>query len=132
MRTKRGLTILGALAPACAWLFAIGVPAASAADVNKEVSTAAQHAGFAASSKDMKTTQMHLHHVVNCWSARRARASTQASATPAMAKVLARFRIPRIAPRRHPCSKPFSRPSMASSNPTWLLVRRTRPLSRFF
>ena len=39
---------------------------ASAADVNKEVSTAAQHAGFAGSSKDMKTTQMHLHHVVNC------------------------------------------------------------------
>jgi hypothetical protein len=67
MRTKRGLTILGALAVACAWLFAIGVwPASADADVNKEVSTAAQHAGFAASAKDMKTTQMHLHHVVNC------------------------------------------------------------------
>ena len=34
--------------------------------MNKEVSAAAQHAGFAASSKDMKATQMHLHHVVNC------------------------------------------------------------------
>jgi hypothetical protein len=67
MRTKRGLTTLGALALTCAWLFAIGVcPASADADVNKEVSTAAQHAGFAASAKDMKTTQMHLHHVVNC------------------------------------------------------------------
>ena len=47
--------------------FAIGVwPASADADVNKEVSTAAQHAGFAVSAKDMKTTQMHLHHVVNC------------------------------------------------------------------
>ena len=67
MRTKRGLAILGALALACTWLFAFGVrPASADADVNKEVSTAAQHAGFAASSKDIKTTQMHLHHVVNC------------------------------------------------------------------
>jgi hypothetical protein len=66
MRTKRGLTVLGALALACTWLFAIEVwPASADADVNKEVSTA-QHAGFAASAKDMKTTQMHLHHVVNC------------------------------------------------------------------
>ena len=63
---SRGLPILGALALACTSLFAIGVRPASAADVNKEVSTAAQHAGFAGSSKDMKTTQMHLHHVVNC------------------------------------------------------------------
>jgi hypothetical protein len=47
--------------------FAIAVqPAFADADVNKEVSTAAQHAQFAASAKDMKTTQMHLHHVVNC------------------------------------------------------------------
>ena len=67
MRKKRGLTMLGALALACTWLSAIGVrPASADADVNKEVSTAAQHAGFAASAKDMKTTQMHLHHVVNC------------------------------------------------------------------
>jgi hypothetical protein len=66
MRTNRGLAIFGALALTCIWLFAIGVPPGSAADVNKEVSTAAQHAGFAGSSKDMKTTQMHLHHVVNC------------------------------------------------------------------
>jgi hypothetical protein len=41
-------------------------PATADGDVNKEVSTAAQHAGFAGTAKDMKTTQMHLHHVVNC------------------------------------------------------------------
>jgi hypothetical protein len=59
--------ILAILALAGTGLFAIGVPPASAdTDVNKEVSTAAQHAEFAASAKDMKTTQMHLHHVVNC------------------------------------------------------------------
>ena len=63
---SRGLAISGALALACTWLFAIGVRPASAADVNKEVSTAAQHAGFAGSSKDMKTTQMHLHHDNPC------------------------------------------------------------------
>jgi hypothetical protein len=67
MRTKRENAILGALALACAWLLALGVrPASADADVNKEVSTAAQHAGLADSSKDMKATQMHLHHVVNC------------------------------------------------------------------
>src|SRR5271157_1645163 len=63
---SRGLATLGALALACTSLFAIGVRPASAADVNKEVNTAALHAGYAASSKDMKATQMHLHHVVNC------------------------------------------------------------------
>ena len=31
-----------------------------------EVTTAAAHAGFAVAAKDMVTTQMHLHHVVNC------------------------------------------------------------------
>jgi hypothetical protein len=35
-------------------------------DPAKEVATAAQHAGFAAKATDMKMTQMHLHHVVNC------------------------------------------------------------------
>jgi len=67
MRTKHGLAIVGVLALAGAGLFAIGLrPVSADTDVNKEVSTAAQHAGFAASGKDMKTTQMHLHHVVNC------------------------------------------------------------------
>jgi len=35
-------------------------------DVNKEVSTAAQHAGLAAGSKELPMAQMHLHHVINC------------------------------------------------------------------
>jgi hypothetical protein len=35
-------------------------------DPAKEVATAATHAGLAAKSTDMKMTQMHLHHVVNC------------------------------------------------------------------
>lgn len=35
-------------------------------DVNKEVSTAAQHAGLAAGSKELPQAQMHLHHVINC------------------------------------------------------------------
>jgi hypothetical protein len=65
MSAKRELAKLAVLALAGAGLFAIGVQSA-AADEAKEVSTAAQHAGLAAGSKDMKTTQMHLHHVVNC------------------------------------------------------------------
>jgi hypothetical protein len=39
---------------------------AQAMDANKEVSTAAQHAGLAAGSKEMPQVQMHLHHVINC------------------------------------------------------------------
>ena len=40
--------------------------AAQQADVGKEVSTAANHAGLAAKATDLKGTQMHLQHVVNC------------------------------------------------------------------
>jgi hypothetical protein len=36
------------------------------ADPAKEMATAATHAGLAAKSTDLKMTQMHLHHVVNC------------------------------------------------------------------
>ena len=96
----------------CTWLFAVGVRPASAADANKEVSTAAQHAGFAGSSKDIKTTQMHLHHVVNCLVGPQGEGFDASFATPAMAKVLVRFPIPRIARRRHRSSKPFRRPTM--------------------
>lgn len=52
--------------------FAAGIAlfAASSAradsDPAKEVATAAQHAGLAAKATDIKVTQMHLHHVVNC------------------------------------------------------------------
>jgi hypothetical protein len=45
----------------------LSAPSARAdADPAKEVSTAAQHAGLAAKAADLKGTQMHLHHVVNC------------------------------------------------------------------
>jgi hypothetical protein len=64
---KHRVATLGVLIVACGGLvFVAAAPAAADTDVAKEVSTAAQHAGLAASSKDMKTTQMHLHHVVNC------------------------------------------------------------------
>ena len=36
------------------------------ADPAKERAAAATHAGLAAKATDMKMTQMHLHHVVNC------------------------------------------------------------------
>ncbi len=39
---------------------------ARAEDPAKELATAATHAGLAAGAPDLKTTQMHLHHVVNC------------------------------------------------------------------
>jgi hypothetical protein len=47
----------------------VGLVLASAkadGDSTKEVTTAAKHAGLAVQSKDLKGTQMHLHHVVNC------------------------------------------------------------------
>ena len=48
---------------------AVGLVLASTkadADSAKEVTTAASHAGFATKSADLKGTQTHLHHVVNC------------------------------------------------------------------
>ena len=49
-------------------LFALAAPfpAAADTDVAKEIATAQAHAGFAAAGTDLKTVQMHLHHVVNC------------------------------------------------------------------
>ncbi len=51
--TAAGLVLLAPVSPA-------------RADAAQEVAAAAQHAGYAAQSKDLKTTQSHLHHVVNC------------------------------------------------------------------
>jgi len=48
---------------------AVGLVLASTkadADSAKEVTTAASHAGFAAQAADLKGTQTHLHHVINC------------------------------------------------------------------
>lgn len=39
---------------------------AFAADAGPEVTTAAQHAGFAAASDNIEGVHMHLHHTVNC------------------------------------------------------------------
>jgi hypothetical protein len=50
------------LLAACAALIATPVLADTAA----ELSIAQNHAGMAAKAADLKTTQMHLHHAVNC------------------------------------------------------------------
>src|SRR4051812_2353365 len=51
-----------ALIAACAALVATPVLADTAAELN----IAQSHAGMAAKAADLKTTQMHLHHAVNC------------------------------------------------------------------
>jgi hypothetical protein len=51
-----------ALLAACAALTATPVLADTAAELN----IAKNHAGMAAKAADLKTTQMHLHHAVNC------------------------------------------------------------------
>lgn len=51
-----------ALLAACMALTATPVLADTAAELN----IAQNHAGMAAKASDLKTTQMHLHHVVNC------------------------------------------------------------------
>jgi hypothetical protein len=66
MIAKRGFATLVVLVLACGGLVVVAAPAAAETDAAKEVGTAAQHAGLAAASKDLKATQMHLHHVVNC------------------------------------------------------------------
>ena len=57
--------VLAAAAFSIAFVFASSQAKADA-DPAKETATAAYHAGLAAKASDMKTTQMHLHHVVNC------------------------------------------------------------------
>ena len=51
-----------ALLAACAALTATPALADTAAELN----IAQNHAGMAAKAADLKTTQMHLHHAVNC------------------------------------------------------------------
>lgn len=55
-------------AMACALLLIAGVAQAAepGASARKEVSTAIDHAGFAAAGKDAATVHLHLHHVINC------------------------------------------------------------------
>jgi hypothetical protein len=54
----RVVTIAGA--------FVLAAGSAFAADAAKEISTAAQHAGFAAAATVVETVHSHLHHTVNC------------------------------------------------------------------
>ncbi|HKK06360.1 MAG TPA: hypothetical protein VKA50_10985 [Gammaproteobacteria bacterium] len=50
------------LVAACAAL----VMSPAFANANQEITTAIEHAGFAAKSKDIKHVHLHLHHVMNC------------------------------------------------------------------
>jgi hypothetical protein len=66
MNHKRSLIVAGASLFSLAIVFAVAPQARADSDPAKEISTASIHAGLAAKATDMKTTQMHLHHVVNC------------------------------------------------------------------
>jgi len=50
------------LVAACAAL----VMSPAFANANQEITTAIEHAGFAAKAKDLKHVHLHLHHVMNC------------------------------------------------------------------
>ena len=63
MIVKHSVATLGVLIVAG---IALATFPARAGDPAKEAATASQHAGLAAKAPDMKTTQMHLHHVINC------------------------------------------------------------------
>src|SRR6185437_11904150 len=65
MKTSFGRTALLAAAFSFASFAAISAARADR-DPAKETATAATHAGLAAKATDLKGTQMHLHHVVNC------------------------------------------------------------------
>ena len=56
------------VAAVLSFAFVLTASQARAADSDpaKEIATAGTHAGLAAKATDMKMTQMHLHHVVNC------------------------------------------------------------------
>jgi hypothetical protein len=58
-------TRLLAPAAASALLAALSLPA-FAGDYGKEVSTAVDHAGYAAASTTIADAHMHLHHAINC------------------------------------------------------------------
>jgi hypothetical protein len=56
-------------APALVWAIALPVVAHSMdpnAAVSKQISTATAHAALALGAADLKMTQVHLHHVINC------------------------------------------------------------------
>jgi hypothetical protein len=47
-------------------LLFMSCPAAHAADADKQIATAAQHAGYAADSKAIGMARAHLQHTINC------------------------------------------------------------------
>ena len=47
-------------------LLVAATPSSAIADMRSEAATANTHAGLAANAPDAKTTEMHLHHVINC------------------------------------------------------------------
>lgn len=53
-----------AIAAVIGGLFAL--PTVAYADAMSEITTASQHAGFAAKAPNLTQTHMHLHHAVNC------------------------------------------------------------------
>jgi len=57
---------LSTIASAAALALALLTPTAALADGPQAVSTAAQHAGFAAGSADLASARRHLHHTLNC------------------------------------------------------------------
>lgn len=62
MRNTRRTSIL---VTAAAGVMLFAAPA-FAAQLDKEIAAAAQHAGFAAGSSDIDGVDTHLHHTINC------------------------------------------------------------------
>ncbi|MDP1626631.1 hypothetical protein [Parvibaculum sp.] len=63
MRNTRRTSILVTAAAGALMLFAAP---AFAAQLDKEIAAAAQHAGFAAAAGDIGGVHTHLHHTINC------------------------------------------------------------------
>jgi hypothetical protein len=66
MSSRRSLSMWAVLGAAGVGFMLLGANPAAAADVKKEIETAAQHAGYAQSSKELKMVHTHLHHTINC------------------------------------------------------------------
>jgi hypothetical protein len=65
LRTSTPFASICAAVAGLALLFT-SCPAALAADVGKEIATAAQYAGYAAESTAIGMAYAHLHHTINC------------------------------------------------------------------
>lgn len=63
---KRSHTMTKALSLAALCIGVASLPFAANADTQKEVMTAAQHAGLAAKADNVQTVHTHMHHALNC------------------------------------------------------------------